>query len=282
MDVSDREASGLRGPVAVCETEQIERHFVTKESFRLDGKWTERLHRNADGSEWSMVRRYDADGHVLEEERRGIPSQTLLFRYDSKGRRVRTDVRSPDGTERVQESYLYKEDQTSAVTLYIDPPLREKNVAVSMESMLHMAIDAVCIMTVRNSNGRPIKKVLYDADNRVIRRVLFRYDGAGRLLEEGEVESGDRPRADVRNLYEYDVKGHCIEGKLHWGAFGGRRETRSYNELGDLKEERIVPLPGEVILHETIPWSTHYDYEYDSKGNWILRTEQVRRLDRGY
>lgn len=278
--MSDREAAGLRGPVAVCETERLEGHIVTRESFRRDGKWTEQWHRNPDGSEWSTVRRYDADGHLLEEER-GIPRpQIFTYRYDLTGRLVRVDVRSPDGTERVQESYLYYDDQTSVVTLYIDPPLRDKeNVVVAADCMLHMSIDAVCIMTVRDSKSRPIKKVLYDVDNRVIRRVLFRYDGAGRLLEEGEVESKDALRADMRNSYRYDADGHCIEAELHWGATGGQRKTKSYNDMGDLEEERIVPLPGEVVLHEIAPWSTHYDYDYDTHGNWTSRTEQVRALD---
>ena len=55
----------------------------------------------------------------------------------------------------------------------------------------------------------------------------------------------------------------------------------SYNDVGDLTEERVVPLPGEVVLHKVLPWSTHYDYEYDGRGNWTSRTEQVRRLDCG-
>ena len=228
-----------------------------------------------------MVRRYDADGRVLVEERSGPPLQTLAYRYDANGRLTRVEVLSPDGAERVEESYLYHDDQTSAVTLYIDPLLRDKNVGVCLGSMLHMSIDAVCITTVRDSRNRPIKKVLYDADNRVIRRVLFRYDRAGQLVEEGEVEYGDRLRADMRNLYGYDGQGHLLEKEMYWGAFGGQRKTMSYNEMGDLKEEQVVPLPGEVVLHEEIPWSTHYSYEYDTQGNWTSRTEQTRRLDSG-
>jgi hypothetical protein len=68
---------------------------------------------------------------------------------------------------------------------------------------------------------------------------------------------------------------------MRWGAFGGRRETKSYNEMGDLEEERVVPLRAEVTLHEETRWSTHYDYEYDAQGNWTSRTEQVRSLDSG-
>lgn len=281
MEISDRELAGLRGPVALCETEQPERGFVTRESFRRDGKRTDRWHRNPDGSEWTTVRRYDPDGRLFEEEQTGPPAQTLAYRYDAQGRLERIDVRLPDGTERVQKSYLYYADQTSAITEYIDPPLREKKVTVSVENMLHMSVDAVCIMTIRDSGKLPIKKVLYDADGRVIRRVLFRYDGNGRLVEEGEIESGDKLRADMRNSYRYDTEGRCIEAEFYWGEFGGQRKTRSYNEQGDLKEERVEPLPARVALHETAPWSAHYDYEYDARGNWTSRTEQVQRLDSG-
>ncbi len=81
MEMSDREAAGLRGPVAVCEAEQLERGFVTKESFRRDGRCTERWHRNRDGSEWTMVRRYDREGQVIEEEHTGPAAQTLAYSY---------------------------------------------------------------------------------------------------------------------------------------------------------------------------------------------------------
>ena len=93
MEMSDREAAGLRGPVAASETEQLERGFVTRESFRRDGKLTERWHRNRDGSEWTVVRRHDADGGGLEEERSAPFPQTLAYRYDEKGRLARAGAR---------------------------------------------------------------------------------------------------------------------------------------------------------------------------------------------
>ncbi len=283
MDMSDRDAAGLRGPVAVCETEHLDRGFITRESFRCDGKLTERWGRSRAGSEWNMMRRYDADGRLLEESRTGPPPEILMYKYDAKGRLERVDARTPEGAERVHESYLYYDDQTCAMTLYIEPPPRDQktSIGISMESMLHKSPDAVCIVTVRDSMNRPVKEVLYDSDNRVIRRVRFRYDDAGRLLEEGEVESGDHVRADMRNLYRYDAAGNCIEAELYWGAFGGRRKTRSYNEPGDLNEERVESLPGEVDVFQVTPWRSQFEYEYDAQGNWSVRTEQVRTLDAG-
>jgi hypothetical protein len=281
VSVSDRKAAGLRGPVARCESEHIEHRFITRESYRRDAQWSEQWHRNPDGSEWSAVRQFDADGRVLVEQRHGSAPQTLAFRYDAKQRLMRVDKLDPDDTERIQESHLYGEDGTSTVTLYIDPPLLHQNVSVLSEHMLHVSLDAACIMTMRDSAGTETKKVFYDSDNRVIKRVLFRYDAAGRLVEEGEVESGSRLRADMRNLYEYDRQGNRIAAEMHWGDLGGQRKTISYTELGDLKEVRIAPLAGEVDLGETAPWATHYSYEYDPRGNWTSRTEQIRRLDSG-
>jgi hypothetical protein len=181
----------------------------------------------------------------------------------------------------VQQSYLYDDDGTSTVTQYIDPPLLHRNVSVLTEHTLHISLDSACIMTMRDSAGRDVKKVLYDSDNRVIRRILFRYDAAGRLVEEGEVESGTRLRADMRNLCEYDNRGNRTVEEKRWGALGGQRKTMSYTELGDLKEVQIAPLPAEVDLDETAPWSTHYSYEYDTQGNWTSRTKQIRGLESG-
>jgi hypothetical protein len=53
---------------------------------------------------------------------------------------MRVDEHSPDGTEHVQQSYLYNGDGTSTVTLYIDPPLRYKNITVSADVMLHISL----------------------------------------------------------------------------------------------------------------------------------------------
>jgi hypothetical protein len=278
--VTDRKAAGLRGPVARCEAEHVDRHFFTRESYRRDAQWSEKWHRNPDGSEWSVARRFDADGRVLAEQRDGLAPQTLVFKYDAKRRLISVSDLAPDETERVQESHRYEDDGTSTVTHYVSPLLRGPNISVSAEHMLHISLDAVSIMTIRDTAGWDRKKVFYDSDDRVIKRVLFRYDAAGRLVEEGEAESSSRLRADMRNMYEYDSRGNCIAAEKHWGDLGGHRKAMSYTELGDLKEVRVTPLPSEVDLFETDPWSTHYSYEYDTKGNWISQTEQIQ-LDTG-
>ena len=115
--MTDRESGGLRGLVAACQTEQLDRGFVTGESFRSDGKWTEQWHRSQDGREIRRGAPVRRRRDLLEEERSGPRVQTFPYTYGSSGRLDRIDVRSPGGASRVHESYVYNDDHTSVVTL---------------------------------------------------------------------------------------------------------------------------------------------------------------------
>ena len=183
--------SGLRGRVRTCALERDylypDRRWVmhTDDTFSLAGHLLERRHRNPDGSEWSIVWRYDEHGRILEEEQ---ASQLLSYRYDSLRRLERVMLRSPDG-DRLFESVQYAADGTKTSTSY--PPPRSdterRTRGVFANSMLHVSLDTVVIVTVFDAGDRPIRKVLYNSDDRVIRRVAFRHDDSGLLLEEGEL-----------------------------------------------------------------------------------------------
>jgi hypothetical protein len=179
----------------------------------------------------------------------------------------------------VEESYLYNGDGTSTITKYIDPPLRERNFGVFAESMLHICVDAVCVMTMRDSSSRPVRKVFYDVDNRIIQRVLLRYDSAGRLIEEGEIESRDRVRSDFRNVYRYTDSDLPVEIEMYWANWGAVRKRLTYTEQGDLQQEERLQIAEGVFLPSQGPWANQYAYLYDERGNWIAKTHQIRKLD---
>lgn len=143
-----------------------------------------------------VLHHYDERGRILEKEQFGEEPeahQLFSYRYDPLGRLDRVILRSAQEGERVFESVLYAADGTKTETFYPTPldDTKRKTTGVCAESMLHLSIDAVVIMTVLDANDRPIRKVLYDDDDRVIRRVAFRYDACGMLLE--EVSADDLP-----------------------------------------------------------------------------------------
>jgi len=195
---NDRAEAGLRGRVRTCGTEMDyvypDHHWVmyTNDTFSPQGHLLERRHRNPDGSQWSIVCRYDEQWRINEKQHAGEQpeaNQLFLYRYDSLGRLAQVLQRSPDG-ERVSESVQYRADGTKTITSY-QVPLSEterRSTGVSADAMLHMSMDAVVIMTVCAASGRPIRKVLYDVDERVIRRVAFRYDERGASAGRGRID----------------------------------------------------------------------------------------------
>jgi len=151
---------------------------------------------------------------------------------------------------------------------------------VMADLMLHMSVDAVRITTVQDSRGNPLEKVLYNADDRPMQRVLFLHDEAGRLMEEGEAYSDNRIRDDFRNLFRYDAQGRCIEREMHC-PFGGERHTTVYNEYGDVSEIQRTPLPTDIDLLPQDSWVTYSSYEYDAYGNWVTCNVELRALGTG-
>jgi hypothetical protein len=276
--LTDREEAGLRGRVKNCigEIESVypdrQRAVRTQHTFSAQGNLLEQRHQNPDGSYWSIVCRYDERGRMVAKEQ---PKQRFSYLYDSLGRLERVLSNTDQGGERVIESVQYAPDGTKTSTSY-PPPLSDTQ-RRSTGVMLHASLDAVAIMTSFDSSDRPIRKVLYDADDRVIRRVAFRYAEDGLLLEEGELIGGSI-REDFRNVYRYDDLGRRIEVAQRWGDFGGLRLTLSYNGSGDIVEKIIEQHTG--ILREdddtgSHSWTERFTHHYDDLGNWIKRTTET-------
>ena len=275
--MTDTGQFGLRGPVRVCETEreyvQPDRQWVmhTSTIFSTDGNLLERRHRNPDGSQWSMVCRYDDGGRLSQKDEANFQgTQLLCYRYDSFGRVVDVTARSAADTERVCESYQYDETGRKTLTVYPDPALRGK-LHTTVETAFETSADASSIVTHFDHQDRPLKRVFFDLNDRVERRILMRYDAAWRLVEEGESEGNGVIREDLRRLYRYDAEGRLIEKTMYYFLWIYRL-TFAYNDQGDMIEERHEHTGGGVTEESDCrEWKTQSRYQYDDRGNWIER-----------
>lgn len=277
--MTDREKAGLRGSVVLCETEQKRINpqsnvaDVTRESFHHDGRRIELMYSGP--ATWSQRWNYDVDGQLIEEINDGAFACRRIFKYDVKGRREQVRVWDAEG-ERLEEFWSYFDDGTRIHTHY--PRMRGVD-GVATDSMLHMSLDAARIMTTQDGRGNPIERVLYNADDRPLQRVLFRYDGAGRLLEEGEADFENRIREDFRNLFRYDSQGRCVVREMHC-SMGSERHTTDYNEYGDIRETRRIPLltatPDDLAILPQNSWANTFRYEYDLSDNWVTCLTETR------
>jgi len=284
--VTDREEAGLRGQVKICSGEHDivypDHHWVshTVDTYSAQGQLLEKRHRNPDGSSWSILWRHDEHGKLLEKKHvsdKPGQNQVFSYRYDPQDRLERVVLNPGQEGERLFESVQYAADGTKMRTSYpaVLADAERKNISVSVESMLHLSIDAVAIMTVLDASDRPVRRVLYDADDRVIRRVVFRYDARGLLVEEGEWIGG-AIRDDFRNVYRYDASGRQIEVDKRWGGFGGGRRSFTYNAQGDIVQEVIEQSTGVMSENDgSQAWTERFTYKYDAQDNWIERTMET-------
>ena len=132
------------------------------------------------------------------------------------------------------------------------------------------------IVTHFDHQDRPWKRLFYDLNGRVERRILMRYDAAGRLVEDGEAEAEGIIREDLRRLYGYDAEGRLIEKTMYYYGLWMYRTTFGYNDQGDIIEERHQHTGGIIQESGERDWKTQSRYQYDDRGNWIERvTENV-------
>src|SRR5579872_3868043 len=182
--MTDREEAGLRGQVNTCRTERDyvypDHHWVmhTDDMYSMQGYLLRKKHRNPDGSAWSRICRYDERWRLKEKEHVGEDSELFCYHYDGQSRLESVTLRLPAEEERVFESLQYGSDGTTLKTSYpkpLDDRQRQRTVAAG-NAVLHFSADTVVIMTILDQRERPTRKVLYDRDDRVIRRIAFRYD----------------------------------------------------------------------------------------------------------
>lgn len=280
--MNDPEKSGLRGAVRICETQyrcspdQYKGEYVIREVFHSDGRRDHTLHEHANTIDWTHRWFYRDDKALIEENYDGTFSFRRTFKYDSRGRLDQVFRHGRHGRLR-EAAYWYHADGASTEIRYPDKSDgADAAAAIWADSMLEFSPDAVRIVTSRHRQDYPFERVFYDVDERPIQRVLFLYDDAGRLLEEGEAYWDDTVRNDFRALYRYDSQGRCIEKQIT-KPFHSERQATTYNEYGDAAEIRRTYLDTGIGLSPERPWACYFSYDYDAHHNWLIcRIEHVR------
>ena len=132
--------------------------------------------------------------------------------------------------------------------------------------------------------------MFHDADQRLLRRVVFTRDGAGRLTKE-ELHLGEEsPFPEIlfgpnsvlsTTTYAYDAKGRILERRTRMGQIGEHRTTFRYDDRDNPTEETNEDISREMqiddagVLHtekeKSSTQNVRLDYTYDARGNWQER-----------
>jgi YD repeat-containing protein len=107
------------------------------------------------------------------------------------------------------------------------------------------------------------------ADGSRLFKWVSKYDSAGNRIEE-TVFSGVR-EYHARFVYKYDDKGRRVDVTYEAQGSPTKRFVYSYDDTGRLRQKL------EYQGKEPAPLRRSQDFEFDSAGNWVKSTTQVRR-----
>ena len=328
--MTDRERWQLRGPVRSCRLERRwysrrcgadtcdteERGDATTVDFRPDGNLSRRSHQNPDGSEWISTYEYDDRGRLtqMRTETAGGVAKLRFYEYDNAGRLLRVFARNRDGDHTV-ETYEYDPSGRKSKTLHVDVAAQRTDTqyawSVGGTDSVYSVPGTASLTTIYDNRRQRAQLLFRDLAGRELGRVEFRYDDAGRLMEEAQTRSEEvlppemlaslNPAQlhtvrgffggggdSIRRTHAYDEQGRRVETRSNIGPLGFDRKTVTYNEHGDPlvevdeheerdyaidEEGRIADSPTRANARRS---EARFRYDYDPQGNWVSKTVEGR------
>jgi hypothetical protein len=258
---SEREKSGLRGPVKTCVQESTypaetasdgtripERTVRMETEYDQEGRLVSTRNRNPDGSAW-MVRNTYASGKLLKTTsgKEGEPPAVTSYAYDDQGRLSSIkDSSAPDNptTFRYDEcGRKTKVQQSQAQDYRLD--LAVAGSPMQAADMRPNLPGGGTTITNYDENDRPTEVRIRDAQGAEVSRVVSVYDAQGHVTEEKQILE------DPLSLIPADTRAKILAEsgasdadlreqlkKIMGGHEGANSEAYSYDAQGRVKETR--------------------------------------------
>ena len=320
---TDRDQHGLRGPVKSVhvETAQLEEQdgritekpwFSHTITFDQEGRLTEQVNHNPDGSEWRTVNDYTDSGELLTTrgyDPSGVLSSEVRYVYDDEGRLIAEQHMTKDGGVTTPTTYAYdSEGRKIKIQEYDFQEGTSVMLGIEGTNTSISAGEARRVETRYDGRGEAVEVKVFNADGALVCRVEITRDALGNPLEEtqyvgdvfpfGPCASDSCSTEEVRALTEeqkaefasevarlfspgmsmskhthsYDAAGRLIESKLMMMGMEASRRTYAYNEAGDKSEEVSYDEDGKFASKAI------FKREYDEYGNWTQELLTVRKI----
>jgi YD repeat-containing protein len=312
----------VHGPVKTLKTELAEWDLSQDEwgparsktscIFRSDGNISARDSHNSDGSIAHGRYLYNEAGSLTETDfwLNSGPSQKSLYFYDEVERHIRTVNVDQDGVQREAEECHYDSAGRKTKVSFLNPHRSGISQAHSIEGSenFYSAPGAISLTIHYDERHQPIEGLFHDWDRRLISRVVFIRDSAGRLLSEenymGEqgpyselkkrieaISTEDREcatailsklysptQAFMSTSYEYDANSRLIARSRLMSTLLEERSTFRYDDHGNPIEEAIEHNSRDAFINENEELQTtnentrkqriRFEYKYDALENW--------------
>jgi len=273
--VSDRERAQLRGLVKTV----VEGEW--RKEYDLQGNLLSWRYKNPDGSDYGDSYTYDASGRLLMMVSRASDGTAIqkVHQYDDKGRLLTTT--SSDGEHTTLE-YDTAGHKTETRVLK-ETTEREQAAAVGIDlafadtdgSLLFgfsFRGSASSFKTIYNERDQPMETKAYDADGRLLGRLIRTFDDEGRINGTKEVIDDPLSRFPEKQLNEIIGQATAQSGVTHDEVrsqlskqfamiHGGSDKTYAYDSDG---------LISKVTFNTGMLGTTTRTYAYNDHGDVIL------------
>jgi YD repeat-containing protein len=302
----------VKGPVTTLRSETAEwdadkqswkpPRFVSMVHFRPDGQVSEAEHGSPDGSIFGSSFDYDHLGRLKEARYRtnSNSASKAIYSYDNSGRLTRILSVAADGTQRVFATYRYDDANRKTAEIVLPMSLADAG--------------SIAISADFDDSEQSDQTIWYDLNHRFVRRMTFRRDAAGRLLQAnvhiddplasmadnpGEFPSEAREQLMAMltsrlgpdhilagTTFIYDETGRKLESRTQMAGLSDNRTAFRYDAQDNPIEETTTSTTREVqtdeaggvhpVKEDVQTQHTRYAYQYDSRGNWIERIVSQR------
>jgi YD repeat-containing protein len=227
---------------------------------------------------------------------------------------LRVVARRQSEGDRIVEAYEYDASGRKKKTFYVDLAAQRPNThyawGVEGTDSAYSAPGAASLVTLYDERDQPTDVLFHDTAGRELSRLEFRYDDAGRLIEEVQMNNEDALPPEIlaslneaqletaralfgvggagfRRAHRYDAQGRRAETRSRFGL-GGDHKTRVYNDHGDQileifennEQEYGIDDEGrrsDAPTNERVTRSeARFLYDYDTHHNWVTKTVESR------
>jgi YD repeat-containing protein len=217
-----------------------------------------------------------------------------LYTYTAKGKLSKWEKKSTNGELIESRAYLFIDGKVKA-EIRTNPGMQheiryeyENDQIVSEERWTNQRRKSKTTY-VYNNEKQKIKEILYDVNNQLVYTATFEYESNKVVLEIYRNAVNEIIR---KSTYIYDDNGNIIFQSKFENNSPEFIEQNSYNDQNQLIEQ-VVTENGVLIWQQNYTYdskgkviettsfdgtkreTTSYQYEVDSKGNWIKRTTLV-------
>ncbi|MBI3502314.1 MAG: hypothetical protein HY063_11020 [Bacteroidetes bacterium] len=228
-----------------------------KITYKYDGngKITESSSYNENKLRKKIIYKYDTKGNTIEENEfddKEKPSGKIICKYDDKGKMIEKDNSNAKGMVTSKNIYTHNEKGILTEENFYEPK------------------DSLNKKIKYDDNGNKIEDCSY-YKNKMTSNVTYQYDKKGNMLE--SIEHNKDGSIYRKWTHKYDDKGNKTEERIWCCGSSGESSAKEFVKYFKYDNNgNVITITDYRSGMDKKPTEYKFEYEYDTKGNWVNRT----------